>query len=197
MGMDNSVKWTDIGIFLVSLASFFLACVGATQWLRLKKKEDAYYVSKKYLDALDGLAEILNKINYEYFYLCPDVGRLRESDEKVLEGLAKVDGLVGPVLYDGIWQVVNVRHQLSFWGVSLRDKYIQKYESIINDANSILTISNIMNTQLRDFHSDEVRCIDKMSRVITSKKMFDEKYVAVMNMVTYQKNDKFEDIFKL
>ena len=192
--MDNSVKWTDIGTFLVSLVGLLLAYIKTTQWLRLKKKEDAYYVSKRYLDALDGLAEILSKINYEYFYLCPVAGSVVESSEKVLERIMKVEGLTGPVIYDGIRSLVNVRHQLGFWGVSLRDQYVQKYDLMIQYANDILTISFAMNTQLRSLYFDEWKWIENVS---ASKKMFDEKYEAIMNMLTYQKDDKFEDIFKL
>lgn len=191
--MFSDVKWTDVGVFLVTFLGFTFGFFTYFQWLHNKQKEDAYLSAKKYIASIDEIEECLYELMFQYGHICPASGVLVESrdiSEKRIEHL----NIVWDYLYQAHRNLYKAHRELEFWKVGLKHNFIEDHESMNQILRNISVTCSVLNNQLFWFIKDEN---DKsMDEVISSKKSFDRLYSEFYEISQKRIQSSFVDMFK-
>jgi hypothetical protein len=171
-GLFTGIKWTDVLSVIVTSLGFIFAFVTYFQWLKNKRKEDAYLVAKKYVASLDEVEEYLHELIVQYHYICPAPGVMVESKEMSIKRIEHLH-TVWEYLYQARRNLYKSNRELVFWDVSLNEEFKHNYVTINKVLDKISVVSSVLNNQL--YHFVE-RKDDSMNKVLREKEQFDKYY---------------------
>jgi hypothetical protein len=190
--VTKDVKWTDIVSAVTTVSAFLFAFTTYYQWLKNKKKDDAYLVAKSYLSALNEIREILREIDFQYWHLCPSEGQLVESKETSSKRIEHANNL-SHSLYLARVNINQVKSELTFWKVKLSESFEAKHNSVNNDLANIGVVMMGLNSQLYQYY---VKDKENLESVFSEKKMYD-KYINSVNCILDERVLLgFEKVFK-
>jgi len=190
--MLTEVKWTDIGILIVTLGGFIFAFFTYFQWFNGKRKEDAYLIAKKYVVAIDEIEEHLHEFLFHYGHICPTAGLTIEQQDVSLK---RIDHLhkVSDYLYQARRSLYKSHRELAFWNVSLEPEFAKHHDDVNKLLDDISIISSVLNNQLYHFVNDNMK---NMNDVIREKKRFDELYTSIREITKKRLPYGFKSMFE-
>jgi hypothetical protein len=190
--MLTEVKWTDIGILIVTFGGFVFAFFTYFQWFNGKRKEDAYLVAKKYVASIDEVEEYLHEFLFQYGHICPTPGLMIEQQDVSLK---RIDHLhkVWDYLYQARRNLYKSHRELDFWNVSLDPEFLKHHEDVNKLLDDLSVISSVLNNQLFHFVNNDMKNMDE---VIRGKKRFDELYTSIHNITKKRLSCGFKNMFE-
>ena len=191
-GIFNGVKWTDIGSLVVTFLGFTFAFVTYYQWLKNKRKEDAYLVAKKYVASIDEIEEQLHELLYQYDHICPAPGVFVENNDVSLKRIEHLHN-VWEYLYQARRNLYKSHRELAFWDVNLISDFKDHHDEINKSLDNISVVSSALNNQLFHFIKSEMK---NMGEVISHKKRFDELFNKIHIVTQKRVECGFKDMFK-
>ena len=190
--MFTAVKWTDIGMLIVTLGGFFFAFFTYFQWFNGKRKEDAYLVAKKYVASIAEVEEYLHDFLFQYGHICPTAGLMIEQQDVSLKRIEHLDK-VWDYLYQARRNLYKSHRELAFWNVVLDPAFTKHHEDVNKLLDDISVISSILNNQLFHFVKNDRK---KMDQVIREKKRFDELYTYILHITQKRLSCGFKSMFE-
>ena len=187
----SDVKWTDIGMLLVTFFGFSSGFFTYFQWLNSKRKEDAYLSAKKYIASIDEVEEHLNELLFQYKHICPANGLVVESKDVSAKRIEHLNNVLG-YLYQARRNLYKSHRELEFWNVNLTDEFSKDYKAVNNSLDRISIVSSALNNQLFHFIEDKT---SYGSSVIRHKNEFDELYDEIYKLTQKRMKHGFKSIF--
>ncbi|MGP7733590.1 hypothetical protein [Oceanimonas smirnovii] len=165
----SDVKWTDVGMLLVTFFGFVFGFLTYFQWLNSKRRDDSYLAAKKYIASIDEVEEFLHELFFQYEHICPTPGLAIENKDISIARIEHLNKVLN-YLYQARRSLYKSHRELGFWNVMLNDDFSEDYEAINEMLDSISVVSSVLNNQL--FHFIESN--EKINDVVQSKNRFDE-----------------------
>jgi hypothetical protein len=186
------IPYWSIDAVLVTLLVFTLAFVTYYQWLKNKRKEDAYLVAKKYVASIDEIEEQLHELIYQYDHICPAPGVIVENNDVSLKRIEHLHN-VWEYLYQARRNLYKSHRELAFWDVNLVSEFKGHHDEINKSLDNISVDSSSLNNQLFHFIKSEMKY---MGEVISHKKRFDELFNKIHTVTQKRVECGFKDMFK-
>lgn len=126
----SEVKWTDIGMLVVTMFGFSFGFITYFQWLNNKREDDAYLAAKNYVAAVDEVQEHLHELLAEYAHRCGE-----QDGSEQLPGLALDNSFshlasLWQYFYQSRRSLHKAHRELAFWNVSLTSEFAADYQQI-------------------------------------------------------------------
>lgn len=176
----------------MTFLGFTFAFVTYFQWLKNKRKEDAYLVAKKYVASIDEIEEQLHELLYQYDHICPAPGVFVENNDVSLKRIEHLHN-VWEYLYQARRNLYKSHRELAFWDVNLISDFKDHHDEINKSLDNISVVSSALNNQLFHFIKSEMK---NMGEVISHKKRFDELFNKIHIVTQKRVECGFKDMFK-
>lgn len=187
----SDVKWTDIGMLLVTFFGFAFGFFTYFQWLNGKRKDDSYLAAKKYIASIDEVEECLHELFFQYNHICPAPGLAIENKDVSIRRIEHLNNVLN-YLYQARRSLYKSHRELTFWNVRLDESFSEDYAAMNKVLDSISVVSFVLNNQL--FHFIESN--EKMNDVVQSKNRFDELSKEIHQVIQKRVQCGFKAVFK-
>lgn len=188
----SDVKWTDIGMLLVTFFGFAFGFFTYFQWQSNKRKEDAYLAAKKYIASIDEIEEHLHELLFQYNHICPAPGVAVENKDVSVKRIEHLNNVLN-YLYQARRRLYKSRRELEFWNVRLTDGFSEDYKAVNKSLDNISVVSSALNNQLFHFIESDMKNINS---VIQHKDRFDELYNGIHKVTQKRVQCGFKAVFK-
>lgn len=188
----SDVKWTDIGMLLVTFFGFAFGFFTYFQWQSNKRKEDAYLAAKKYIASIDEIEEHLHELLFQYNHICPAPGVAVENKDVSVKRIEHLNNVFN-YLYQARRRLYKSHRELEFWNVRLTDGFSEDYKAVNKSLDNISVVSSALNNQLFHFIESDMKNINS---VIQHKDRFDELYNGIHKVTQKRVQCGFKAVFK-
>lgn len=188
----SDVKWTDIGMLLVTFFGFAFGFFTYFQWQSNKRKEDAYLAAKKYIVSIDEIEEHLHELLFQYNHICPAPGVAVENKDVSVKRIEHLNNVLN-YLYQARRRLYKSHRELEFWNVRLTDGFSEDYKAVNKSLDNISVVSSALNNQLFHFIESDMKNINS---VIQHKDRFDELYNGIHKVTQKRVQCGFKAVFK-
>lgn len=188
----SDVKWTDIGMLLVTFFGFAFGFFTYFQWQSNKRKEDAYLAAKKYIASIDEIEEQLHELLFQYNHICPAPGVAVENKDVSVKRIEHLNNVLN-YLYQARRRLYKSHRELEFWNVRLTDGFSEDYKAVNKSLDNISVVSSALNNQLFHFIESDMKNINS---VIQHKDRFDELYNGIHKVTQKRVQCGFKAVFK-
>lgn len=188
----SDVKWTDIGMLLVTFFGFAFGFFTYFQWQSNKRKEDAYLAAKKYIASIDEIEEHLHELLFQYSHICPAPGVAVENKDVSVKRIEHLNNVFN-YLYQARRRLYKSHRELEFWNVRLTDGFSEDYKAVNKSLDNISVVSSALNNQLFHFIESDMKNINS---VIQHKDRFDELYNGIHKVTQKRVQCGFKAVFK-
>ncbi|MEJ8680072.1 hypothetical protein P0C22_16145 [Plesiomonas shigelloides] len=186
------MKWTDIGMLLVTFFGFAFGFFTYFQWQSNKRKEDAYLAAKKHIASIDEIEEHLHELLFQYNHICPAPGVAVENKDVSVKRIEHLNNVLN-YLYQARRRLYKSHRELEFWNVRLTDGFSEDYKAVNKSLDNISVVSSALNNQLFHFIESDMKNINS---VIQHKDRFDELYNGIHKVTQKRVQCGFKAVFK-
>lgn len=145
---NKTVSWTDVVSASSAAMTAIIVYMTYSKWLLSKQRDDAYQVSKNYIDALSSIHMVIDDMILLYDQVIPKEGSFVYTKDQSLK-----------MISDAMKETERLRLHLktlhyeqiilSFWGVSLAMGEQDLYNKTIQSISKIIRYSSVLDSNVR------------------------------------------------